>query len=180
MVQVNLCQKLLFLHQLTHNITIDCSWNYHKNYKCRTLAEHVLPMFCACSFYGNSMNNLLSYCGLVDARISASEKDLPVPQFHGMLVMVGCEFDMGFQIFSCQIRKLALQVIFLWQNKCDDIWCRIYLLVNIWLCIILICFSFYRGHYSSLPYGFPQHCDWDSASGVRCNAFIRYLHKNQT
>ena len=28
--------------------------------------------------HGNSMNNLLSYCGLVDARISASEKDLPV------------------------------------------------------------------------------------------------------
>ena len=27
---------------------------------------------------GNSMNNLLSYCGLVDARISAPEKDLPV------------------------------------------------------------------------------------------------------
>ena len=27
---------------------------------------------------GKSMNNLLSYCGLVDARISASEKDLPV------------------------------------------------------------------------------------------------------
>ena len=25
-----------------------------------------------------SRNNLLSYCGLVDARISASEKDLPV------------------------------------------------------------------------------------------------------
>ena len=25
------------------------------------------------------MNNLLSYCGLVDARIRASEKDLPVP-----------------------------------------------------------------------------------------------------
>ena len=26
---------------------------------------------------GNSMDNLFSYCGLVDARISASEKDLP-------------------------------------------------------------------------------------------------------
>ena len=26
------------------------------------------------------MNNLLSYCGIVDARISASEKDLPVLQ----------------------------------------------------------------------------------------------------
>ena len=28
------------------------------------------------------MNNLLSYCGLVDARISASEKDLPVRKAH--------------------------------------------------------------------------------------------------
>ena len=27
---------------------------------------------------GKSLNNLLSYCGLVVARISASEKDLPV------------------------------------------------------------------------------------------------------
>jgi hypothetical protein len=41
-------------------------------------AEHVLPMFCACSFHGNSINNLLLYCGLVDTRISASKKDLPV------------------------------------------------------------------------------------------------------
>ena len=31
----------------------------------------------------NSMNNLLSYCGLVDARISASEKDLPVLEATG-------------------------------------------------------------------------------------------------
>jgi hypothetical protein len=43
-----------------------------------TSAEHGQNMFFACSFHGNSMNNLLSYCGLVDARISASEKDLPV------------------------------------------------------------------------------------------------------
>ena len=69
-VQVNLCQKLLFLHQLTHNMTTDCSLNYHKNYKHRTWAEHVLllfcpcsapvlPMFSACSFHGNSMDNFL-------------------------------------------------------------------------------------------------------------------------
>ena len=25
-IQVNLCQKLLFLHQLTHNMTTDCSF----------------------------------------------------------------------------------------------------------------------------------------------------------
>ena len=35
-VQVNICQKQLFLHQLTHNMTTDYSWNYH---------EHVLLMF---------------------------------------------------------------------------------------------------------------------------------------
>ena len=39
-----------------------------------------LNMFCNCSFHGNYMNNLLSYCGLADVRISASEKDLPVPK----------------------------------------------------------------------------------------------------
>ena len=35
---------------------------------------HVLPMY----WTGKSMNNLLSYRGLVDVRISASEIDLPV------------------------------------------------------------------------------------------------------
>ena len=30
-VQVNLYQKLLFLHQLTHNMTTDCSLNYKFN-----------------------------------------------------------------------------------------------------------------------------------------------------
>ena len=30
-VQVNLCQKLLFLRQLTHNMTTDCSLNYKFN-----------------------------------------------------------------------------------------------------------------------------------------------------
>ena len=39
-VQVNLCQKLLFLHQLTNNMTTDCSWNYYENYKRRIWAEH--------------------------------------------------------------------------------------------------------------------------------------------
>ena len=35
-------------------------------------------MFLTCIFGGNSMSNLLSYCGLTDARMRASEKDLPV------------------------------------------------------------------------------------------------------
>ena len=37
------------------------------------------------------MNNLLSYCGLVDAEIRASDKDLPVSKtaFAAALVIVG-------------------------------------------------------------------------------------------
>ena len=61
-------------------MTKDYSWNYHENYKHRTWAEYV--------FHGNSMNNLLSYCGLIDTKIRASDKDLPVPigQFVGVPV----------------------------------------------------------------------------------------------
>ena len=42
-----------------------------------TCSELVVFMYLA----GKSMNNLLSYCGLVDARICASEIDLPVPTY---------------------------------------------------------------------------------------------------
>ena len=77
-LQVNLFNKHLFLHQLTHNRKKDCSWNYHENYKRRTWEEHGQNMSCARSFHGNSMKNLLSYCGLIDAKIRAFDKDLPV------------------------------------------------------------------------------------------------------
>ena len=42
-----------------------------------TIAEH-------------GQNNLLSYCGLVDVRISASEKDLPVICFQDSNVTIVC------------------------------------------------------------------------------------------
>ena len=53
-----------------------------------TSAKHGQNMFCSCSFHGYSMNNLLSYCGLIDTKIRASDKDLPVPigQFVGVPV----------------------------------------------------------------------------------------------
>ena len=44
-LQVNLCQKLLFLHQLTHNMTTDCSLNYKSNawkFQAQTWGEHVV------------------------------------------------------------------------------------------------------------------------------------------
>ena len=92
MSHVNLCWKLSFLNQLTHNMTRDCSLNYKKN----TSSEHVVYKYCFecqnknnfCTqqvvnlyFSWNSMNNLSSYCGLTDERMRASEKDLPVRNF---------------------------------------------------------------------------------------------------
>ena len=62
-------QKLFFVFVLTFKTT------------------YVSNMFSPCSklrilmyWTGKSMDNLLSYCGLADVRISASEKDLPVPK----------------------------------------------------------------------------------------------------
>ena len=105
-LQVNLCQKHLFSHQITHNITKVCSsiyqfntWKLQAQNMGRTCCAHKLFFVFVLTFRtifahnmfspyselvvfmywtGKSMNNLLSYCGLVDPRISASDKDLPV------------------------------------------------------------------------------------------------------
>ena len=98
-VQVNLCQKHLFFNQLTHNMTTDCSLipdfsakkiqvqdmlctkivlnaktKTKNQFLYTTCSEHVFFLY----WSRKSMNNLLSYCGLNDSRMSASEKDLPV------------------------------------------------------------------------------------------------------
>ena len=83
-IQVNLCQKLSFLNQLTHNMTRECSLNSEKN----TSSQHVVYNFffvCFCFDIQNNiyilyttMNNLSSYCGLTDSRMRASDIDLPV------------------------------------------------------------------------------------------------------
>jgi len=46
------------------------------------------------------MNNILSYCGLVDARISASEKDLPVLMLEKIEVLINQLFHHQFPPFS--------------------------------------------------------------------------------
>ena len=66
LIQVNLCQKLLFLHQLTQNMTTDCLLNYkfhtwkflaqtweehvvYRNFfdiQNNFCTQHVLPIFC--------------------------------------------------------------------------------------------------------------------------------------
>ena len=59
-----------------HVVYINCSECQNKNKKqfvYTTCSELVVFMY----WTGKSMNNLLSYCGLVDVRINASDKDLP-------------------------------------------------------------------------------------------------------
>ena len=91
LLQVNLFQKHLFLPQLTHNLTKIFHWitcSVDETSKLRTCCVHKLfwikkNVYITCSELGifmywtaDSMNNLLSHCGLVEVRISASEKDL--------------------------------------------------------------------------------------------------------
>ena len=56
-------------------VYINCSECQNKNKKHFVCTQF---MFSTCSELAIFMNFFLSYCGLVDARISASEKDLPV------------------------------------------------------------------------------------------------------
>ena len=70
-------------------MTKDCSLNSPKN----TSSEQSVYKYCfecqkknsnkTCSelvFFGNSMNNLLSYCGVTDARMRTSKEDLSVQE----------------------------------------------------------------------------------------------------
>ena len=84
--------NLLLFQKVKGIIWIKIS-SVHEDCRLRTCSEQfmhticavrVRSMFWACNFMNwtcNSMNNLLSFCGLVDARISVSEKDLPVLLF---------------------------------------------------------------------------------------------------
>ena len=60
-LQVNLCQKRWFLHQLTHNMTTDCSLNYKFNtweFQAQTWGEHVVYRNCL----GHSEQFLYTTC----------------------------------------------------------------------------------------------------------------------
>ena len=77
---IDLPPKYMKTTRSEHVMHIHCSECQNKSKK-----NCVHSMFSPCSelvvfmyWTGKSMNNLLSYCGLFDARIRASEKDLPV------------------------------------------------------------------------------------------------------
>ena len=70
-------EALLFAEHGENMLCTKIVLNVRKNF----CTQYVLPRFKLGIFMYwtcNSMNNLLSYCGLVDAKIRASDKDLPV------------------------------------------------------------------------------------------------------
>ena len=71
-------EALLFAEHWKNMLCTKIVLNVRNNF----CTQHDLPRFELKIFmYGtcNSMNNISSYCGLVDTRISGSEKDLSVP-----------------------------------------------------------------------------------------------------
>ena len=93
-LQVNLFQKLATSAE--HVVYQNCSECQNKNNNLCT--QHVLQVFSL--QFSWTMNNLLSYCWLVDAKIRASDKNLPVhfntKQHVGM---------------SCYERRVILQLV---------------------------------------------------------------------
>ena len=123
LVQVNLCQKLLFLSQLTHSMMTSCSLNYKFNtWKFQTKTYVV---YINCSKYQSKIKQkqflyttfsehgifmywtvvLLSYFGLVDAKIRGSDNYLPV---------MPCTCNLGFTTDSGSLFGPILQVPTSW------------------------------------------------------------------
>ena len=68
----SLLEALIFASiypQYDNTLFMELPWKIQAQSMGRTCSAQVLPMF---SFHGNSMNNLLSYFGLVDAKIRVS------------------------------------------------------------------------------------------------------------
>ena len=93
------CDKTLFIDlpvkymkttSSEHVVHINCSeCQNKKQFVYTTSSEFGIFMY----WTRNSMNNLSSYCGLVDTRISASDKDLPV---------TGSSLESNFKLFDYQ------------------------------------------------------------------------------
>ena len=103
----SLSEALLFAEHWEHILCTKIVLNVRNNF----CTQHVLPrfefgnlMYWTC----NSMNNLSSYCGLVDAKIGTSYKDLPA---HKFLFKMALNFLAKFVVtstvevvFSCKIK----------------------------------------------------------------------------
>ena len=76
-LQVNLCQKLFFLQNMVRTCCVQKLFWLPETISVHNMFSSGLSLELSCIELCNSMNNLLSYYGLVDAKIRASDKDLP-------------------------------------------------------------------------------------------------------
>ena len=77
-IQVNLCQNLVFLHQLTNNMTTNFSLNYKFNtwkFQAQNMGRTCCVLKLFLTFRTIHLHNMFSQCS---AKIRASDKDLPV------------------------------------------------------------------------------------------------------
>jgi hypothetical protein len=76
-LQVNLCQKLFFLQNMGRTCCVQKLFWMSETISVHNMFSPGLSLEFSRTYWTcNSINNLSSYCGLVDARIGASEKDL--------------------------------------------------------------------------------------------------------
>ena len=88
----SLSEALIFAEHGENMLCTEIVLNVKNNF----CTQHILPMFWAWNFHVwncNSMNNLSLYCGLVGAKIRASDKYLPVKKINvrsGCLMKIIC------------------------------------------------------------------------------------------
>ena len=134
-VQVNLCQKLLFLHQLTHNMTTYCSLNYKFNtwkFQTQTEGGHVVYRNC---FWHSEIFCTQHVCPMFCKKKSFWQRFTLTPRSDGLVILALVLLAV---VFSCLIlfmlvaaASLALQLpmlppLWLW-------WCTCALVYFSWL-----------------------------------------------
>jgi hypothetical protein len=108
-IQVNLCQKFLFLYQLTHNMTTDCSLNYKFNTwksKAQTMGRTCCDQILFLTFRTIFIHNMFSPCF---AKIRASDKDLPVQLRKQLPQMVNTALKYEPQMWTILLAKMLLR-----------------------------------------------------------------------
>ena len=102
-VQVNLCQALLFLHQLTHNMMTDYSLNYKLKYMKIPSSEHVKNMLCTwnCSECQNKTKTTICvhnmFCRYSELRIFMKNEQPVI-----ILWVSWCKNKSFWQRFTCK------------------------------------------------------------------------------
>ena len=104
----SLSEALLFEKHGENMLCTEIVLNVKNNF----CIQHLLPMFRIFMYWTcNSMNNLSSYFGLVDAKVRASDKDLPVT----------CVYILPRNIFIlCLVVNLTWKVFLLWETSAES------------------------------------------------------------